>query len=88
MANFRDMLFLHDIKIATRITLNRMESRMLSAIEKRNMSQLLDGERLFSFTFKVEMRVECALLKEWEKARRLVLVLQHQLYIIFSPYSF
>lgn len=64
MANFRDMLFLHDIKIATRITLNRMESRMLSAIEKRNMSQLLDGERLFSFTFKVEMRVECALLKE------------------------
>lgn len=61
---------------------------MLSAIEKRNMSQLLDGERLFSFTFKVEMRVECALLKEWEKARRLVLVLQHQLYIIFSPYSF
>ncbi|AAW84587.2 hypothetical protein VF_2580 [Aliivibrio fischeri ES114] len=48
MANFRDMLFLHDIKIATRITLNRMESRMLSAIEKRNMSQLLDGERLFN----------------------------------------
>ncbi|GGK24869.1 hypothetical protein GCM10007987_05810 [Aliivibrio fischeri] len=64
IANLRDMLFLHDIKIATRITFNRMESRMLSAIEKRNMSQLLDGERLFSFTFKVEMRVECALLKE------------------------
>ncbi|MUI52578.1 adenosine deaminase [Aliivibrio fischeri] len=48
IANFRDMLFLHDIKIATRITLNRMESRMLSAIEKRNVSQLLDGERLFN----------------------------------------
>ncbi|OCH29712.1 adenosine deaminase [Aliivibrio fischeri] len=38
IANLRDMLFLHDIKIATRITFNRMESRMLSAIEKRNMS--------------------------------------------------
>ncbi|OCH28738.1 adenosine deaminase [Aliivibrio fischeri] len=64
IANLRDMLFLHDIKIATRITFNRMESRMLSAIEKRNMSQLLDGERLFSLTFKVGTRVECALLKE------------------------
>ncbi|MUL16701.1 adenosine deaminase [Aliivibrio fischeri] len=64
IANFKDMLFLHDIKIATRITLNRMESRMLSAIEKRNMSQLLDGERLFSLTFKVGTRVECVLLKE------------------------
>ncbi|MUJ26500.1 adenosine deaminase [Aliivibrio fischeri] len=48
IANFREMLFLHDIKIATRNTLNRMESRMLSAIEMRDMSQLLDGEKLFS----------------------------------------
>ncbi|MUK61434.1 adenosine deaminase [Aliivibrio fischeri] len=58
IANFRDMLFLHDIKIATRITLNRMESRMLSAIEMRGMSQLLDGEKLFSLKLKAGTRVE------------------------------
>ncbi|MUK29400.1 adenosine deaminase [Aliivibrio fischeri] len=48
MANFRDMLFLHDIKIATRITFNRMESRMLSAMEMRMVSQFWDGEKLFN----------------------------------------
>lgn len=48
IANLREILFLHDIKIATRNTLNRMESRMLSAIEMRGMSQLLDGEKLFN----------------------------------------
>ncbi|ACH64856.1 hypothetical protein VFMJ11_0089 [Aliivibrio fischeri MJ11] len=48
IANLREILFLHDIKIATRNTLNRMESRMLSAIEMRDMSQLLDGEKLFN----------------------------------------
>ncbi|MUJ37349.1 adenosine deaminase [Aliivibrio fischeri] len=64
IANFKEILFLHDIKIATRITFNRMESRMLSAIEKRNVYQLLDGERLFSLKFRVGMIVEYASLKE------------------------